>query len=73
MPKPPARKDESIPKPPANEASPAEIQAGEIKFIEQCSRRHSLGPNITRSWPRGRLALLRFPPWLPVAATTISP
>ena len=42
-----ARKDEPFPKPPANEASPTEIQAGETKFIEQCSRCHALGPNIT--------------------------
>jgi quinohemoprotein ethanol dehydrogenase len=47
VPKPMARKDEPFPKPPANEANPAEIQAGEIKFIEQCSRCHTLGPNIT--------------------------
>ena len=47
VPKPPVRKDEPFPKPPANEASPAEIQAGETKFIEQCSRCHTLGPNIT--------------------------
>jgi quinohemoprotein ethanol dehydrogenase len=47
VPKPMAPKDEPFPKPPANEANPAEIQAGEIKFIEQCSRCHTLGPNIT--------------------------
>jgi len=47
VPKPPVRKDEPFPKPPANEAGPAEIRAGEIKFIEQCSRCHTLGPNIT--------------------------
>jgi quinohemoprotein ethanol dehydrogenase len=47
VPKPMVRKDEPFPKPPANEASPTEIQAGETKFIEQCSRCHALGPNIT--------------------------
>jgi quinohemoprotein ethanol dehydrogenase len=47
VPKPMARKDKPFPKPPENEASPAEIQAGETKFIEQCSRCHTLGPNIT--------------------------
>jgi quinohemoprotein ethanol dehydrogenase len=46
-PKPKARNDEPFPKPPANMASPAEIEAGESKFIEQCSRCHTLGPNIT--------------------------
>ncbi len=46
-PMPTVRKDEPFPKPPANEASPAEILAGETKFIEQCSRCHTLGPNIT--------------------------
>lgn len=47
VPKPMARGNESFPKPPASTASPGEIQAGETKFIEQCSRCHSLGPNIT--------------------------
>jgi quinohemoprotein ethanol dehydrogenase len=47
VPKPMARKDKPFPKPPANKASLAEIQAGETKFIEQCSRCHTLGPNIT--------------------------
>jgi quinohemoprotein ethanol dehydrogenase len=47
VPKPEARDDAPFPKPPANEASPAEIEAGETKFIEQCSRCHTLGPNIT--------------------------
>jgi quinohemoprotein ethanol dehydrogenase len=47
VPKPKARDDAPFPKPPANEASPAEIEAGETKFIEQCSRCHTLGPNIT--------------------------
>jgi quinohemoprotein ethanol dehydrogenase len=46
VPKPTARNDESFPEPPANLASPAEIEAGETKF-EQCSRCHTLGPNIT--------------------------
>jgi quinohemoprotein ethanol dehydrogenase len=47
VPKPTARNDEPFPEPPANLASPAEIEAGETKFIEQCSRCHTLGPNIT--------------------------
>jgi quinohemoprotein ethanol dehydrogenase len=47
VPKPQARNDEPFPKPPADKAGPAEIEAGESKFIEQCSRCHTLGPNIT--------------------------
>jgi len=47
VPKPKARYDEPFPEPPADKASPAEIEAGETKFIEQCSRCHTLGPNIT--------------------------
>jgi quinohemoprotein ethanol dehydrogenase len=47
VPKPTSRNDEPFPEPPANLASPAEIEAGETKFIEQCSRCHTLGPNIT--------------------------
>jgi len=47
VPVPMVRKNESFPKPPASKASPTEIQAGETKFIEQCSRCHTLGPNIT--------------------------
>ena len=47
VPKPTARKDEPFPQPPESVASPSEIQAGETKFIEQCSRCHTLGPNIT--------------------------
>jgi mono/diheme cytochrome c family protein len=39
VPKPKARNDGPFP--------PAEIEAGETKFIEQCSRCHTLGPNIT--------------------------
>ncbi len=34
VPKPTARKDEPFPQPPGSVASPAEIQAGETKFIE---------------------------------------
>ena len=34
-------------RPPAQTASPAEVRAGEIKFIEECSRCHALGLNVT--------------------------
>jgi quinohemoprotein ethanol dehydrogenase len=47
VPNPKTRSDELSPKPPADKASPTEIEAGETKFIEQCSRCHTLGPNIT--------------------------
>jgi quinohemoprotein ethanol dehydrogenase len=36
-----------VPQPPAQTASAASIQAGEIKFIEECSRCHVLGPSST--------------------------
>ena len=47
VPKPPARSDTAFPKPPENTASAAEIEHGEIKFVEQCSRCHVFGPSIT--------------------------
>lgn len=46
-PKPIARKDAGFPEPPAGNASADAIRAGETKFVEQCSRCHTLGPNIT--------------------------
>lgn len=47
VPTPQAREDQPFPKPPANSASPAQIEHGEIKFVEQCSRCHVLGLSIT--------------------------
>jgi len=47
VPKPETRNEEPFPKPPKEESSFAAIEAGETKFIEQCSRCHTLGPNIT--------------------------
>jgi quinohemoprotein ethanol dehydrogenase len=47
VPMPPARVEEPIAKPPAQTASKAAIDAGEIKFIEECSRCHVLGPSST--------------------------
>jgi quinohemoprotein ethanol dehydrogenase len=47
VPKPPARSHEPFPKPPENTASAAEIEHGEIKFIEQCSRCHVFGLSVT--------------------------
>ena len=36
-----------IRKPPEQTASPESIQAGEIKFVQECSRCHVLGPSVT--------------------------
>ena len=47
VPRPPPRHDGPIPRPPQQTATPAGIAAGEIKFIEQCSRCHVLGPSST--------------------------
>lgn len=47
VPTPKPREDEPFPRPPVTNATPADIQAGEIAFLAQCSRCHSLGPNIT--------------------------
>ncbi len=47
VPLPPPRVEEPIPKPPVQTASQAQIDAGEIKFVEECSRCHVLGPSIT--------------------------
>jgi quinohemoprotein ethanol dehydrogenase len=47
VPKPAARSDELFPKPPENNATAAQIQLGEIKFVEQCSRCHVFGPSVT--------------------------
>jgi quinohemoprotein ethanol dehydrogenase len=47
VPTPPARIDEPFPKPPEPTAGAAAIAAGEVKFIEQCSRCHALGVSTT--------------------------
>ena len=47
VPTPPPRIEEPIPEPPPPTASAASISAGEIKFIEECSRCHVLGPSTT--------------------------
>jgi quinohemoprotein ethanol dehydrogenase len=47
VPAPPARTTEPFAKPPAQNASKASIQAGEVKFIEECSRCHTLGLSTT--------------------------
>jgi quinohemoprotein ethanol dehydrogenase len=47
VPTPPLLVEEPFAKPPKQTASKAEIDAGEIKFIEECSRCHVLGPSST--------------------------
>jgi quinohemoprotein ethanol dehydrogenase len=47
VPTPPVRIDEPFAKPPAPTGTAAEINAGEIKFIEECSRCHTLGLSTT--------------------------
>jgi quinohemoprotein ethanol dehydrogenase len=47
VPTPPPRVEPLVPKPPAQTASEARIRFGEIKFIQECSRCHVLGPSST--------------------------
>jgi len=47
VPVPTTRVIEAFDKPPEQTASPQAIKAGEIKFIEECSRCHVLDLNIT--------------------------
>jgi quinohemoprotein ethanol dehydrogenase len=47
VPPPPERPAEPFLKPPASTAGKAEIEHGEDKFVEQCSRCHVFGPSIT--------------------------
>jgi quinohemoprotein ethanol dehydrogenase len=47
VPTPPARIEEPFDKPPLQTAGRAEIDAGEVKFIEECSRCHVFGPSST--------------------------
>jgi quinohemoprotein ethanol dehydrogenase len=47
VPTPSPRVEERFAKPPAATATKAQIDAGEVKFIEECSRCHVLGPSTT--------------------------
>jgi quinohemoprotein ethanol dehydrogenase len=47
VPMPPPRVEGPFEKPPAATATKAEIDAGELKFVEECSRCHVLGPSST--------------------------
>jgi quinohemoprotein ethanol dehydrogenase len=56
VPTPPARVDVAFPKPPETHASADQVELGEIKFNEQCSRCHVFGLNVTpdlRKLPSG--------------------
>lgn len=47
VPTPPRRTEPLFPKPPEQKATKAQIDAGEVTFIEQCTRCHQLGPSTT--------------------------
>ncbi|HXI79057.1 MAG TPA: c-type cytochrome, partial [Steroidobacteraceae bacterium] len=47
VPTPAARVEEPYAKPPAATATQAQIDAGEIKYVEECSRCHVFGPSST--------------------------
>jgi quinohemoprotein ethanol dehydrogenase len=47
VPTPPARPAEPFVQPPPATATQAQIDAGEVKFVEECSRCHVLGPSTT--------------------------
>jgi quinohemoprotein ethanol dehydrogenase len=47
VPAPPVLPEEPFPKPPPRMGNPASLKAGEIKFVQECSRCHVLGPSIT--------------------------
>ena len=47
VPTPPERHEADFPKPPASIADADKIRRGDVKFIEQCSRCHALGPSVT--------------------------
>ncbi len=62
VPPPPPRVEPPFPKPPVQTASAASIAAGEVIFIQECSRCHALGPNITpdlRKLPAGIDAIFK--------------
>ncbi|HLY54988.1 MAG TPA: PQQ-dependent dehydrogenase, methanol/ethanol family [Stellaceae bacterium] len=47
VPKPAPRPSDKFPAPPEMKTTPAQIQLGEVKFQEQCSRCHTFGPSVT--------------------------
>ena len=62
VPPPPPRNEPSFPQPPLQTASAASIAHGEVVFIQECSRCHALGPNVTpdlRKLPAGLQAMFK--------------
>jgi quinohemoprotein ethanol dehydrogenase len=57
VPRPPARLAAPFDRPPPQTADAAAIRAGEIKFVEECSRCHVLGLNVTPDLRRLSAAL----------------
>jgi quinohemoprotein ethanol dehydrogenase len=47
VPTPPPRVEEPFPEPPPQTASATEVSAGEVLFIQECSRCHVFGPSST--------------------------
>jgi quinohemoprotein ethanol dehydrogenase len=47
VPAPPPRDDGPVPQPPIQSASEPAIRAGEVMFVQECSRCHVLGPSST--------------------------
>jgi quinohemoprotein ethanol dehydrogenase len=47
VPPPPPRIEPPVPKPPKQTANETTIRTGEVKFIQECSRCHVLGPSST--------------------------
>ena len=60
VPPPPLRANPPFDRPPPHLGSPADIRDGEIRFIQECSRCHVLGPSVTPD-------LRRLPPALHAA------
>jgi quinohemoprotein ethanol dehydrogenase len=47
VPTPPRHRDPPFVEPPKQTAANARVRAGEVKFVQECSRCHVLGPSIT--------------------------
>src|SRR5262249_34318305 len=47
VPAPPPRAEAPFVKPPQQTASGQSVLAGEVKFVQECSRCHVLGPSVT--------------------------
>lgn len=47
VPEPAARDEGRFPSPPVQRASAAHVQAGEVLFVQECSRCHVFGPSVT--------------------------